>query len=172
MMKSVNTRLGKSSTLGMNRFVVLHVLTIFLLIFCPSCKDDPAGPVPDQLDNIFASASQNSNLKCLIVWKDGRIIERKYFHPGDSLTPHDVRSVTKSVMATLIGIAIDRQIIPSENQRIGRYLRPLVGSLDCVRAKTPITALLTMSAGFSGDELANASEYNAWFNAPNQVAYT
>ena len=172
MMKSVNTRLGRSSTLGMNRSVFLHVLTIFLLVFCPSCKDDPAGPVPDQLDNIFASASQNSNLKCLIVWKDGRIIKQKYFHPGDSLTPHDVRSVTKSVMATLIGIAIDRQIIPSEDQHIGEYLRPLVGSLDSVREKIPITALLTMSAGFSGNELANASEYDAWFHAPNQVAYT
>jgi CubicO group peptidase (beta-lactamase class C family) len=73
-------------------------------------------------------------LKCLIVYKDDHIIKEKYFHSGDSSSTHDVRSVTKSVMATLIGIAIEKGYILSEDQTIGDYLRPLVGSIDSVKA--------------------------------------
>jgi CubicO group peptidase (beta-lactamase class C family) len=155
---------------------VIAILAVLLLLSFFSCTDNSTGPIESQrldaLDNILQSAGQNTNLKCLIVSKDGQIVRQRYYHAGDSVTAHDVRSVTKSVMATLIGIAIDKNIIPSESQHIGVYLQPLVESLDTVRANITISDLLTMSAGFSGNELANASEYDAWFSAPNQVAYT
>jgi CubicO group peptidase (beta-lactamase class C family) len=155
---------------------VIAILAVFFLLPFFSCTDNSTGPIESQrldaLDNILQSAGQNTNLKCLIVSRNGQIVRQRYYHAGDSVTAHDVRSVTKSVMATLIGIAIDKNIIPSESQHIGVYLQPLVESLDSVRGKIAISDLLAMSAGFSGNELANASEYNTWFNATNQVVYT
>jgi CubicO group peptidase (beta-lactamase class C family) len=149
-------------------------LLIFLMVLCTSCKDkstDSSQP-SGLLDDAFSLAAQNPNLKCLIVYKDDHIVKERYFHTGDSLSPHDVRSVTKSVMATLIGIAIDKGVIPSEVQSIGGYLQPLVGPMDSMKANIKISDVLSMSAGFSGNELANPSEYNSWFNASDQVAYT
>jgi CubicO group peptidase (beta-lactamase class C family) len=149
-------------------------LLIFLLVLCTSCKDKAvdSSQTPGLLDDAFSLAAQNPNLKCLIVYKDDHIVKERYFHPGDSLSPHDVRSVTKTVMATLMGIAIDKSFIPSENQTIGGYLQPLVGPMDSVKSTIKISDVLSMSAGFSGNELANPSEYNSWYSAPDQITYT
>ena len=101
----------------------LVCLFILLAIVCLSCKDNTVGPSKPAwtLEDAYSLAGQNANLKCLIVYKDGHIIKEKYFHPGDSSFTTDIRSVTKSVMATLIGIAIDKGYIPSEDQTIGDY---------------------------------------------------
>jgi CubicO group peptidase (beta-lactamase class C family) len=149
-------------------------LFIFLSIICLSCKDNTVGPdeLSRALEDAFSLAGQNANLKCLIVYKDDHIVKEKYFHPGDSLSAHDVRSVTKSVMATLMGIAIDQGIIPSEEQKIGDYLRPFVSIPDSAKASIRIRDLLSMSSGLSGNDIPDVSEYNNWFNAPNQLEYT
>jgi CubicO group peptidase (beta-lactamase class C family) len=154
--------------------VVHYYLFIFLAVLCTSCKDGPteSSQSSTMLDDAFSLAAQNPNLKCLIVYKEDHIVKERYFHPGDSLSPHDVRSVTKSVMATLIGIAIDKELISSENQTVGGILQPLVGSMDSAKANIKISHVLSMSAGLSGNELANPSEYNNWANAPDQIGYT
>jgi CubicO group peptidase (beta-lactamase class C family) len=146
-----------------------------LLVIGFSCKKEPSKP-PDQknhtLDNIFSEAGLNSNLKALIVYKTDHIVKEKYFHPGDSLAPHDVRSVTKSVMSTLIGIAIDKGLIQSENQKIGDYLRSYVCKIDSAKSNIKIRDVLSMSSGLSGDELSDPREYNIWVVAPDQLTYT
>jgi CubicO group peptidase (beta-lactamase class C family) len=152
----------------------LPCLYILLFMLCTSCKDksvDSTQP-PGIFDDAFSLAAQNTNLKCLIVYKDDRIVKEQYFHPGDAGAPHDVRSVTKSVMATLIGIAIDKGTLSSENQTIGGFLQPLIGHIDSVKANIKITDVLSMSTGLSGNELADASQYNNWYNAAEQVIYT
>jgi CubicO group peptidase (beta-lactamase class C family) len=151
----------------------LYILFFFLLL-CSSCKDNSIDSNQSSvaLEEAFTLAAENSNLKCLIVYKDDHIVKEQYFHPGDSLSPHDVRSVTKSVTATLIGIAIEKGFILSDSVTIGGYLQPLVGSMDSVKANIKISQLLSMSAGFSGNELANVSEYNNWISASDQLAYT
>jgi CubicO group peptidase (beta-lactamase class C family) len=139
-----------------------------------SCKDNAVRPDEPSsgLEDIFTLGGQNPNLRCLIVYKDDQIIKERYFHAGDSLAAHDVRSVTKSVMSTLIGIAIDRGFIPSEQGKIGEYLRPLVNIPDSAKANIRLRDVLSMSSGLSGNDLPAVSEYNNWFNAPNQVEYT
>jgi CubicO group peptidase (beta-lactamase class C family) len=75
-------------------------------------------------------------------------------------------------MATLIGIAIDKGIIPTEEQKIGDYLRLLVGTIDSVKASIKIRDLLTMSSGLSGNDIPDVTEYDNWYNAPNQLEYS
>jgi CubicO group peptidase (beta-lactamase class C family) len=158
----------------MNMKKALPFLFIFLSILCFSCKDNAVGPIKPSwtLEDAFSIAGQDANLKCLIVYKDNHIIKEQYFHPGDSSSAHDVRSVTKSVMATLIGIAIDKGYIPSENQTIGDYIRLLIGSIDSNKARIKLRDVLSMSSGLAVDELVYPQEYSNWFNAANQVFYT
>jgi CubicO group peptidase (beta-lactamase class C family) len=153
---------------------VLPFLFILISILYFSCIDNTVEPsgTSGALEEAFSIAAQNANLRCLIVHKDDHIIKEQYFHPGDATSAHDVRSVTKSVMATLIGIAIDQGIIPSEEQKIGDYLQPLVGTIDSAKASIKICDVLSMSSGLSGNDIPDVSEYNNWFNAPNQLEYT
>jgi CubicO group peptidase (beta-lactamase class C family) len=151
------------------KFTILTCsLVFFLLAMCISCEKEDRR----LLDSAFSLAAENPNLKCLIVYKDGQVVREKYFHAGDSLSPHDVRSVTKSVMATLIGIAIDKGYIVSEDETIGDYIRPLFSTIDSAKASITIRDLLSMSSGISGDEFTDPLSYNDWANAPDQLAFT
>jgi CubicO group peptidase (beta-lactamase class C family) len=151
----------------------LTCLFIFLSILCLSCKDNATGPSKPSwtLEDAFSIAGQDANLRCLIVYKDEHIIREKYFHPSDSSSAYDMRSVTKSVIATLVGIAIDKGYILSEDQTIGDYLRPLVGTIDSVKANIKIRDLLSMTSGIYGNDLVDISRMTNWLNAPNQITW-
>lgn len=142
---------------------------IVAIFFSVSCRDNSIYP---SLDGVFERASEMVNLKALIVWKKDRIVREEYFNSGHPDSAHDVRSVTKSVMATLIGIAIDHELIASEDQVIGEFLEPLVGAFDSAKAKIKISDILSMTSGLEGDELADLSEYNNWALASDQLTYT
>jgi CubicO group peptidase (beta-lactamase class C family) len=152
----------------------INLLFFTLLVISISCKKETPKPadLSHTLETIFSDAGLNPNLRCLIVYKTDHTVKEKYFHPGDSSAPHDVRSVTKSVMATLIGIAIDKGIIPSENQKIGDYLRPYISTIDSAKSNIKIGDVLCMSSGLSGDELTDPGEYNIWITSPDQLSYT
>jgi CubicO group peptidase (beta-lactamase class C family) len=136
------------------------IVTFFLLflILNYSCKKE--------------ELESDDNLKCFIVYKDGQVIKEDYYHTGDSISPHDIRSVTKSVMSILIGIAIDKGYILSENQKIGDYLLPLYNNIDEEKANIKISDLLSMSSGIDGSEFESVAEYENWRSAPNQLTYT
>lgn len=47
-------------------------------------------------------------LHSLLLVRNGDVVVDAYFYPYDGGSPHDLASVTKSIMTTLIGIAIDQ----------------------------------------------------------------
>lgn len=153
-----------------NRIQICFVLAMLILI-CFSCKKE------EEIDNsplgqIFSLAAKNSNLRSLIVYKDGQIVKEKYFHSADPDIQHDVRSVTKSVLATLVGIAIDKGFIKSDTVKIGVILKPLVSNIEPAKANIKISDLLSMTSGISGNDLIGISEYEDWRSAPNQLIAT
>jgi CubicO group peptidase (beta-lactamase class C family) len=155
--------------------IIFYVILFIILTAGISCKEDTPTSntsTDSQLDNAFSSAAQIPNLKSLVVFKDNRIVREEYFGGCDSNSLFDVRSNTKSIMATLIGIAIDKGYIHSENDTIGSYLRRLDVNIDSMKANIKIRDLLSMASGLSGNEFANVSDYNNWFNSSNQVNYT
>jgi CubicO group peptidase (beta-lactamase class C family) len=110
-------------------------------------------------------------MKSLLVSRNGVTVVERYFNGQGPDSLHDVRSVTKSVMSMLIGIAIDRGFLPDVDRPIGEYLEPVVGPLDPDKAAITIRHLLTMSGGFGWAEFGDWSEYNRWTQAPDQAAY-
>mgnify|MGYP000945956073 CR=1 FL=1 len=146
--------------------------SVLLIVFILSCsKDSPTEIGSEILTDAFAQADEIQGIKSLIVLKDGRIIKEKYWHGGGAVKPHDVRSVTKSVVGLLIGIAIDNGFIMSEEDSIGKYLKQVYPDIKEQYTSIKIKHLLTMSGGFSGNELANPPEYNSWITSPSQVNY-
>ncbi|SFB42343.1 CubicO group peptidase, beta-lactamase class C family [Rhizobium sp. NFR07] len=65
---------------------------------------------------------------------------------------HDVRSVGKSVMSLLVGIAVDRGLIKSLDQSVFDYLPDYRDLASADRQKISLRMLLTMTSGFHSNE--------------------
>ncbi len=153
--------------------IALTSLSVVLFtFFVVSCSENSIVETDSGiLKNAFEQAGKISGIKSLVVSKDEEIIKEQYWHSGGADKQHDVRSVTKSVMSLLIGIAIDKGFITSAEDSIGKYLKQVVPDMKEQYLSIKIKHLLTMSGGFSGNELAVPSEYITWFNSANQVNY-
>src|SRR5918992_5728661 len=57
------------------------------------------------LDSAFERASQLPRLRSLIIAQDGRILGERYYHGASRSRTANVKSVSKSVISALVGIA-------------------------------------------------------------------
>lgn len=151
------------------------LLLLALAGFFASCTENSTEPVSEvdqsKIDAAFAQASQISNLRCLVVSHNGTILREAYYGTAGPEIAHDVLSVTKSVTALLVGIALEKGYIKSMDQPMGDFLRPVYPSIPQEKANITTRHLLTMSGGFQWHELSAPSDYNNWVNSANQVQY-
>jgi len=105
----------------------------------------------------------------LLVARHGRLVGEYYFGGADSTTLFDVRSVTKSVVSALIGIALRDAVLPATTTSIASYLSPS-DTLDAVDSAVTVRDLLTMTSGYLWDE-TTGPDYNSWIVTDNHVQY-
>lgn len=128
--------------------------------------------INQRLDEAFALADQMSSIKSLVVFKDDKILKEKYSSSSGYDVTYGVMSVTKSVMALLIGIAIDKGIIDSVDQLMSEYLTAAGYKVTADKSRITIKHLLTMSSGLPWAEInVSSSEYVTWVNSADQVQY-
>lgn len=85
----------------------------------------------------------------LIVVKDGDVVVEEYFHGSAANQSNNIHSASKSIMSTLVGIAIDQGFIKSVDQRLSDFLPEYFSDSDsALKRSLTIRHLLTMSAGF------------------------
>lgn len=153
----------------------LAILMIVVLAACDggggiSAPSTPGAVNTALVDSAFALARQQANLTSLVVARGGVVERQEYFNGGAADVAQDVRSVTKSVMSLLVGIAIDRGCLRNLDQTLGELLGTLAPT-DAARRAITLRQLLTMTSGLGGDELANVGLYNEWARAPDQLTY-
>jgi CubicO group peptidase (beta-lactamase class C family) len=97
----------------------------------------------------------------------GRLVLDAYFYPYDGRTRHDVASVTKSVISTLVGLAIERGHIRDVQQPVlGFFPGRTTAELDARKRQQTLEHLLTMQSGWDcGVPLGTPS-----INADRQLA--
>ena len=128
---------------------------------------DPAG-----LTAAYDILSGSTDTRSLLVERNGVIIQEEYFNGYSSEHYFDVRSVTKSVISILIGIAIDRGFIQSVDETIGGYLSEVLPNLEPEKAALTIKELLTMTTGLPWRELGYTStDFNSWVTSPDQLMW-
>jgi CubicO group peptidase (beta-lactamase class C family) len=119
----------------------------------------------------LAQATTVPGLRSLLVVRHGRLIAEGYFAGGVADSLYGLRSVTKSVISLLVGIAIRDGAIRGTSQPLGELFRPPLPALDPEDAAITVGDLLTMTGGFEWDEGTSVTEYNNWVLAPDQIDY-
>ena len=101
------------------------------------------------LDREFTSEDY-AGLLSVIVLADGRTAYERYF---DSVATdhHHVWSVTKSIVSTLVGIAIGEGKVPGVDATLAQLLPDHAEDMRPVVAGITLEQLLTMTAGLPGD---------------------
>ncbi|MEO8070078.1 MAG: serine hydrolase [Acidobacteriota bacterium] len=130
-------------------------------------KDTPASTTRLSFDSAIAEASQLSRLRSLLISIDGALVEEHYFHGAAATRPTNVKSVSKSVMALLVGIAVDRGDIRGIDDPISRYLPASSGAVGDKGGIT-VEALLTMRSGL---ETTSNRNYGRWVQSGNWVRH-
>ena len=111
---------------------------------------EDVGIDPMKLDEMVQHVNgEGIGADSVMVIRDGYVVLDAYFPPFDEEELHIVYSFTKSVVSTLIGIAVEEGYIGSLDQRLLDFF-PDRAVVNMSRWKEEITLrdMLTMSAGF------------------------
>src|SRR5215213_4422737 len=107
--------------------------------------------IEDYLDRSYSLAVRDR--RALVVSVGGvRVVER-YYGGSNAAATADVRSVTKSVVGTLVGAALAEGRLRSLDQRLGELLPEHRAAMSDAVAALTLRQVLTMTAGLPPDEL-------------------
>lgn len=111
------------------------------------------------------NSQEYPNIHSVLIVKNNDLVFERYFPGNDQNwgynlgrvnhtveTLHDIRSITKSVVATCIGIAIDQGIIEDVDQNIFDFYPEYDQYNIGLRSQITIRDLLTMTPGMEWDE--------------------
>jgi CubicO group peptidase (beta-lactamase class C family) len=105
-----------------------------------------------------------ADVRAVVVVRHGKLVFEQYFRgyderwdiPGqyayDATTKHDMRSVSKSVVSLLVGIAIDRKLIGSVDEPVVKFFPEFSAVKTAGWDGITVRHLLTMSSGIKWDE--------------------
>jgi len=151
----------------------------------PLDRPPPAPPRPsgDWLDiehagaatDAFGSATRRiadglPEVRALVVVRHGRLVLERYFHGAGPATLFNTKSVTKSVVSALVGIALQEGRIRSLDDPITTWLAADITDRAHPEVKRlTLRHLLTMTTGWRWRE--NGPETSAWLASPNRVRF-
>jgi CubicO group peptidase (beta-lactamase class C family) len=94
-----------------------------------------------------------TSVRSILIVRDGFLVYERYWDGVDASDGHDVRSVTKSVVGALVGIALADGAIDSLDQTVGDLLAAhLPPEADPRTATITVRQLLSMTSGLPGDD--------------------
>lgn len=119
------------------------------------------------LDSVAIHASDLPLLTSLLVTQHGQRVLEQYYRGMTADRPVNVKSISKTLLSPLVGIAIRDGQLRGLDQPVADMLGPrLAGALDDGKRRITLAHLLTMTAGIEGTSFGN---YGAWVSSPNWV---
>jgi len=112
-------------------------------------------------------AGELPRLRSVLVSVGGELVEERYFRGASRQRPENLKSVSKSIISLLVGIAIDHRYLAGVDQPIaGFFPRFFAATKDAQKAAITIEDLLTMRSGL---ETTSNRNYGRWVQSPNWV---
>ena len=116
----------------------------------------------------LALAKELPRLHSLIVSWRGDVVLERYFNGARATRSANVKSAAKSIVSALVGIAIERRLVPSVETPIVTYFPALAKDPDPRKRTITVEDLLTMRAGLESTSNRN---YGAWVQSRNWIQY-
>ena len=133
------------------------VLLLAVVIACSAPPPPPPAPptvgpaaLQGLVDQHLAAdhSGRFDNLRAVLAEVDGKVVVTRQLR-GTPDTSGDVYSITKSVVATLTGIAISEGAIPSLDARLADLLPTHAAAMTAAQREATLRQLLTMNAGLA-----------------------
>jgi CubicO group peptidase (beta-lactamase class C family) len=119
-------------------------------------------------DAAVKTGERMPRLHSLLASRHGEVILEHYFHGTRANSFENVKSASKSVISALVGIAIDRKLLPGVDAPIAPYFAELSAvNVDARKRMITIEDLLTMRSGLVDTNRG----YGAWVQSSNWVRY-
>ena len=127
-----------------------------------------ATPPRAAASTLQASAAALPQLRSLVVSHRGEIVSEYYARTVRPAGLANIKSASKSLISTLVGIAIERRLIPSVREPIVTWFPELRQDRDPRKLRITVEDLLTMRAGL---ESTSGRNYGRWVQSPNWVRF-
>lgn len=133
----------------------------------PAAPDPPVPVSALSFDEAIAAAGHLPRLYSLLVSVDGDLRVERYFNGATAARATNIKSASKSIVSTLVGIAIDRGHIANVHEPIGPYFREYLRD-DAEKAAITIEDLVTMRSGL---ETTSNRNYGRWVQSGHWVRH-
>jgi CubicO group peptidase (beta-lactamase class C family) len=112
------------------------------------------GMDPAQLVRMFEYIEENDiPLHGLLIVRNGYLVTEAYWHPYGPNDKHSIESITKSMIGTLIGIAIDHGAIRDVDQQLLDFFpQQTIQNLDSKKKSITLRDLLSMTPGLDCED--------------------
>ena len=138
----------------------------------PSAPAETAGFFSGKMaEGLRAIRQDDTPIHSLMMVRHGAVMVDAYFYPYDGSTLHDVASVTKSVMTTLIGIAVDQGKLRLEDPMVSFFPDRTIANLDDRKQGITVAHLASMSSGLECIE-ANEETQRVMMASEDWVQFT
>ena len=144
---------------------LLLALVATLVAIPPQTDGWPQGAM--SLGEARKAAAEIPRLHSLLVSSHGKLVLEYYASPRRSRLSN-VKSVSKSIISALVGIAIQRKLLKGLDQPIVDFFPELRKDPDPRKQKITIEDLLTMRQGL---ESTSFDGYGAWVTSRNWVRH-
>ena len=121
-----------------------------------------------EADEVDEAARTLPRLHSLLVSLRGELLFERYYNGISRGRLANIKSASKSVVSALVGIAVDRGLIPDVSTPIATYFPELAGDEDARKGEITVEHLLTMRPGLEGTSNRN---YGAWVTSRNWVQH-
>lgn len=122
-------------------------------------------------EGLLAIRKQNISIHSLLVIRNGSIVLDAYFYPYDGSTYHDLASVTKSVMTTLIGIAATQRKLNLDAPMVSFFPNRTIANRDARKERITVRHLVSMSSGLDCTEADNEKTLREMWASPDWVQF-
>jgi CubicO group peptidase (beta-lactamase class C family) len=133
----------------------------------PERQGVDSGALVNALDAI---AEQNLAIHSLLIVRHGYVVLDVYFYPYSGKLPHDVASVTKTITATLVGLALENGFLNDLDQPVFDFFPDFAGVED--KKAITVRHLMTMSSGLDCGYRPGEAELFAMLKSPDWVQFS
>jgi CubicO group peptidase (beta-lactamase class C family) len=123
-------------------------------------------------EGLRAIRQNGTHIHSLLAIRRGSVFLDAYFYPYDGSTYHDMASVTKSLMTTLIGIAADQGKLELDQPMLSFFPDRAIANRDERKERITVAHLASMSSGLECSEANSEETSRGMFASDDWVQFT